>query len=236
MKLTPTILVVLVGNANATLVPSCPKVSCPNTDWATDLDDWCVRVNIDEEFPALSTVKIRECLGDTKVFCEWSLPGNNQRMIWPYDARKLTRNERLSFFGTDKKFEAKCVDANTYYGRGQFYPGWKCLLDMDCASKKCVKGVCVGRLEDESCNQHRDCISGLYCKLTLSPPVCRPRVVEAQRCDADYECSPGLFCMESGYCERLWYKEDEAVPREVRQCKSNLVIDDRRTGAKCKST
>jgi hypothetical protein len=41
--------------------------------------------------------------------------------------------------------------------------------------------------------------------------------------------------MESGYCERYWYKDDEAVPREVRQCKSGLMLDDRRTGIRCKS-
>jgi len=63
-------------------------------------------------------------------------------MVWPYDAKKLTGTEQLEFFGSEKKFEARCIDANEFYGRSQLYPGWKCLLDMDCASKKCVKGVC----------------------------------------------------------------------------------------------
>jgi hypothetical protein len=54
MKLTPILLA--LWSANATLVPSCPKVSCPDSDFATDLDDWCMRANIDEEYPALTTV------------------------------------------------------------------------------------------------------------------------------------------------------------------------------------
>jgi len=36
----------------ATLVATCPKLSCEDSDFATDLDDWCVRVNIDKERPA----------------------------------------------------------------------------------------------------------------------------------------------------------------------------------------
>lgn len=56
-------------------VPSCPKLECTDEDYATDTDDWCVKINYDEALPAQTTVRTRECLGKTKYFCNWGKPG-----------------------------------------------------------------------------------------------------------------------------------------------------------------
>ena len=98
-------------------MPSCPKLDCPDDSFATDDDDWCVRVNIDEQKPAKTTVQIRECLGDTKIYCDWGVPGLNEKMMWPFEASDLTNNQRLSVYGRDKRMEAKCVTADIVYGR-----------------------------------------------------------------------------------------------------------------------
>ena len=57
------------------MVSSCPRVECSDTEFATDGDDWCMRVNFDETNPGSATVKIRECKGETKHFCDFAKPG-----------------------------------------------------------------------------------------------------------------------------------------------------------------
>lgn len=44
-----------------------------------------MRVNFDEEKPNLTTVTIRECKGNTKLFCNYARPGSADKMIWPFD-------------------------------------------------------------------------------------------------------------------------------------------------------
>lgn len=132
--------------------------------------------------------------------------------------------------------EARCVTADIMYGRTQLYPGWSCLLDLDCASKKCFQGKCIGRQAGETCSQQKDCVSGTFCKLRASKPVCTPMIKYNMDCVNDYECGAGLFCMGGKWCEKFWYKDDEAIPRDMKQCKSGLIKDDKLTGVKCKST
>ena len=132
------------------LVPRCPLLECEDKDFATDEDDWCVRINIDEQKPAYTTVKIRECLGNTKHFCDYSKP-DLKEMVWPFNQKVLTERDKLFFFHSNNRFEAKCIDSNEYFNRGNLYAGWKCIRDMDCHSKKCYQGVCQGRIADETC-------------------------------------------------------------------------------------
>ena len=87
-------------------------MTCSAEDYATDDDDWCVRVNYDEEAPRQTTVKIRECLGEHKVFCEWGIPGLNQKMLWPFTAQVLADSEPLDLFGYGYRYEARCIKAN----------------------------------------------------------------------------------------------------------------------------
>ena len=98
-------------------------------------------------------------------------------MAWPYHASVLTGAAFLDFYKGDLQFEGRCVDGNNYYDRTDLYPGWKCLTDMDCASKKCREGKCIGRKEEESCGAHKDCETGLYCDLNRAtnqaPAVCK---------------------------------------------------------------
>lgn len=161
-------------------------------------------------------------------------------MAWPYYAKVLTGAWDLDYFKGGFHFEARCVDANNYYDRTDLYPGWGCLTDMDCASKKCKDGVCVGRLVDESCTAHKDCVSGLYCDINRAsetvPATCKAMKVYQGACTWDYECSAGTFCASGTYCEKLWYKEDDSIPKDSRQCTSGLSFDDRTKGLRCAST
>ena len=95
MKLV-SILLPIVYSA---LIPRCPLLSCPDSDFATDADDWCVKIeNIDTQLPSSATVKIRECLGETKTFCEWSKPSANTNMAWPFAPKVLSGTEKLNLF------------------------------------------------------------------------------------------------------------------------------------------
>jgi len=76
------------------------------------------------------------------------LPGNIEKNIWPYDLDYLmSRQGSMNFFDGEFINMGRCIDSNEAYGRTELYPGWSCLLDMDCHSKKCVKGVCIGKVE-----------------------------------------------------------------------------------------
>ena len=78
----------------------------------------------------------------------------------------------MNFFDGDFIDMGHCIDSNQFYGRTELYAGWPCLLDMDCHSKKCVKGVCIGKQEGEACNKHIDCVSGLFCEMQGEPSTC----------------------------------------------------------------
>ena len=108
------------------------------------------------------------------MFCNWGIPSMNDKMIWPYSPKSLTLKEPINLFNDGKiVHEARCIDADEFYGRLSLYPGWPCLIDMDCSSKKCLKGVCAGRLSGESCNENIDCVSGLFCDKYSNPTACR---------------------------------------------------------------
>lgn len=76
---------------------------------------------------------------------------------------------------------------------------------MDCHSKKCVKGMCAGRLEGEDCNRNIDCVSGLHCNTDASPGRCEDLIQkEGKVCRQDRDCLP-LSCQNGrdrgdGYC------------------------------------
>ena len=172
-------------------------VSCSDEDYANDEpdNDWCVRVNWDEERPMNTTVRLRECHGEQKVYCDWGYPGNNEKMIWPYNAATLSeRSDRVQNMFNGNRFEAKCITPNQYFKRTQLYPGWKCLIDLDCHSKKCVRGVCIGKGPGETCLKSIDCISGYHCATEETPPVCAAAKKEGESCTQEYDCGPGLFC------------------------------------------
>ena len=123
-------------------IETCPMITCSD-EYATDEpgDDWCVRINWEEHEPRNSTVIIRECQGVTKFYCDWGLPKINEKMMWPFDQRVLSNFRKLNLFdGT--RYEGKCLNTDQFFGRTQLYPGWDCLIDLDCHSKKCLKGIC----------------------------------------------------------------------------------------------
>lgn len=78
--------ILIFAGTTATYIDSCPKVTCSEENFATDDpdNDWCVRVNVDEEDPKRTTVTIRECLGNVKQFCEWGVPGFHETFAWPF--------------------------------------------------------------------------------------------------------------------------------------------------------
>ena len=59
-------------SVNAIAVSRCPNVACSDTNYATDEDDWCLRVNFDKALPSQTVVTIRECKGFTKRFCNYA--------------------------------------------------------------------------------------------------------------------------------------------------------------------
>jgi hypothetical protein len=106
-----------------------------------------LRINLDKEDPQKTTIKIRQCIGETKPFCDWGVPGKIERSVWPYNLKYLSNKQgNMNFFDGEFIKEGRCIDANEYYGRTELYPGWSCLLDMDCHSKKCQYGTCIGRI------------------------------------------------------------------------------------------
>ena len=108
-------------------------------------------MNFDQAAPNSTTVTIRECKGFRKRFCNYAQAGKNAQMIWPFVQTDLTGNTKLNFYGPGIYHEARCLDENEFYGRSELYPGWNCLIDLDCHSNKCVKSKCVGKKLNESC-------------------------------------------------------------------------------------
>ena len=74
---------------SATWIGQCPNIICSDQDVATDEDDWCLRINLDTEIPAKSTIQTRQCIGETKPFCDWGIPGNVEKSVWPYSIEYL---------------------------------------------------------------------------------------------------------------------------------------------------
>ena len=102
--------------------------------------------------------------------------------------------ERL--YGSEDFIVARCVDADTVYNRGNLHPGFPCLMDLDCHSKRCFAGRCSGRLEKDYCSRDIDCVAGLFCDDRQSPPICMPMVRRTKICSEDRHCMAGLFCLE----------------------------------------
>lgn len=112
-----TIFLFLLALTSALKIESCPKIECTEEDVATDEDDWCMRVNYFDNAAAQTTVQIRRCSGPTKGFCEWGAPHLHQKFIWPFNQRSLAGKDDIELFDPNKRYEAKCVDASTYFGR-----------------------------------------------------------------------------------------------------------------------
>ena len=107
------LILLLLNSVCASWISSCPTVTCSDTEVATDDDDWCVRINLDKESPRKSTVQIRQCVGETKSFCDWGMPGNIEKNIWPYDIDSLmSRQGSMNFFDVEFIHMGRCVDSN----------------------------------------------------------------------------------------------------------------------------
>ena len=104
------VLLLQPSGVSASRISSCPRISCNASEFATDKDDWCVRANIDEQDPSRSTVTIRECLGEEKVYCEWGMPGFIDKFYWPY-ASNVLGGTKLDLYTDRVPYEAKCLTA-----------------------------------------------------------------------------------------------------------------------------
>lgn len=62
-------------------------MTCSET--ADDIDDVCVEVTVDSR-PRTASVKIRECLGEKKKYCEWGHPDFHRKHAWPFNPSELT--------------------------------------------------------------------------------------------------------------------------------------------------
>ena len=140
--------ILILGSVRAAWINQCPTVTCSEDAVATDDDDWCLKISLETNEPKGTTVSIRECIGENKPFCDWGLPGRGAKEVWPYSIEYLRNTQgTIKNFDGSTKILGKCLSYSEYYGRGELYPGWKCLIDLDCHSKKCSKGICIGRVE-----------------------------------------------------------------------------------------
>ena len=48
----------------------------------------------------------------------------------------------MSYSEDGRYVEARCVTEDTYFERGSLYPGYPCIMDLECASKQCSYGFC----------------------------------------------------------------------------------------------
>ena len=100
---------------------------------------------------------------------------------------------------------------------------------MDCHSKKCVKGLCLGRVATESCAKHIDCVAGTYCDTDdkKAPPSCKPMKAAAEKCTYDYECGAALLCaLQPPYtkrCIEMFSLPDGETTRDPRACESSAA-------------
>jgi hypothetical protein len=145
-------------------------------------------------------------------------------MIWPFVQTDLTGNTKLNFYGPGIYHEARCVDENEFYGRSELYPGWKCLIDLDCHSNKCVKGKCIGKKLYESCQANIDCESGMYCETAVAPPACYTVKPYNASCTSDGQCEAGAFCNQNTYCDYYFYKKAKDRMQDARQCYSGMFF------------
>jgi hypothetical protein len=84
--------------------------------------------------PRQSTVRLRECKGSKLKYCQWGSPAYHTRMAWPFNLNSVLKNTYVDWpdtanihsSGGSFIFQAKCVDEDTYIGRGTFLPGLKC--------------------------------------------------------------------------------------------------------------
>lgn len=76
--------ILFIPSISSEWVSSCPAITCSDENVATDDDDWCVKIDLDENAPQQTTITIRECIGESKPFCDWFLPGKASKGVWPY--------------------------------------------------------------------------------------------------------------------------------------------------------
>lgn len=131
-------------------------------------------------------------------------------MSWPFSADALVNTKKPKLFN-DKYMTARCVDANQAFGRSQLRAGWKCLSDLDCHSKKCWKGACAGRLENEGCLKNIDCVSGFYCD--QKELKCTKVATSGWPCTGygAGQCEPGQYCINDR-CQAMFSMPEGRYP------------------------
>lgn len=94
-----------------------------------------------------------------------------------------------------KKLTAECREYSSL--TQDLLPGRVCNVSMQCRSKVCKAGKCVGRVIGQSCHQHSDCGDKQYCEKADAFPylsTCQSLITAYQPCDEDAQCLHNLYC------------------------------------------
>ena len=121
----------------------------------------------------------------------------------------------------EKKSQCKI---SSYEYNEPAYPGGACSKNTDCmGKKKCDNNMCVGSKEGENCNDHSDCIFGLYCN---SEKQCISLKKENDDCIDDYECPFDTGCYKNKCTSYFSIKDNMNIESENQYfCESMKIWD-----------
>ena len=129
------------------------------------------------------------------------------------DVRKIHKLRPIVNFDSQIKFrkiKEKCVSVGAY--GSLLNPGRDCGEDIQCITQKCKEGQCLGLIENENCNSHKDCQAGSYCRIAINWPfrgLCSRQKGSFEACTSDFECQNHMYC---------WYPSPSDRARNTSKC------------------
>ncbi|EGR29277.1 hypothetical protein IMG5_159710 [Ichthyophthirius multifiliis] len=102
------------------------------------------------------------------------------------------------------------------------YPNELCSEDLECNSKKCSGGICIGKKEGQDCIKNIDCDAGLYCFLKK----CKKQLQFGEECQQDEDCQNNCVCNVKK-CMYYYSLDNQIEADNEKACASGYIKDNK---------
>lgn len=97
-----------------------------------------------------------------------------------------------------------------------------CFLTTECATKQCIKGICVGLSESDFCENEYQCKAHLFCS---NDKICVPRLPTDSQCTHNRECLNDSECIDGRCLNYFSVRTGLRVTENFRTMLSSEALD-----------